>query len=44
MNLELDGNINNKDSIKEISEKRLNEIKQEFQIICKFIQSMIIKK
>ena len=32
MKLELDGNINNKDNIEEISEERLSEIKQEFQI------------
>ena len=28
--MELDGNINNKESIGEVSEKRLEEIKQEF--------------
>ena len=30
MKMELDGNINNKENIEEISEKRLEEIKQEF--------------
>ena len=30
MKMELDGNINNKENIGEISEKRLEEIKQEF--------------
>jgi len=28
--MELDGNINNKENIREISEKRLKEIKQEY--------------
>ena len=31
MKMELDGNINNKENIGEISEKRLEEIKQEFR-------------
>ena len=31
MKMELDGNINNKENIREISEKRLKEIKQEFR-------------
>ena len=30
MKMELDGNINNKENIREISEKRLKEIKQEY--------------
>ena len=30
MRMELDGNINNKENIEEISEKRLEEIKQEY--------------
>ena len=30
MKMELDGNINNKENIEEISEKRLEEIKQEY--------------
>ena len=30
MKMELDGNINNKENIREISEKRLEEIKQEY--------------
>ena len=30
MKMELDGNINNKENIKEIFEKRLEEISQEF--------------
>ena len=30
MKMELDGNINNKENIGEISEKRLEEIKQEY--------------
>ena len=44
MKMELDGNINNKENIGEISEKRFEEIKQNIQILCNFIQSMIIKK
>ncbi len=30
MKMELDGNINNKENIEEISEKRLEEIKQKY--------------
>ena len=30
MKMELDGNINNKENIREISKKRLKEIKQEY--------------
>ena len=44
MKMELDGNINNKENIEEIFEKKLEEIKQEFIILVKFIQLIIIKK
>ena len=30
MKMELDGNLNNKENIREISEKRLEKIKQEY--------------
>ena len=44
MKMELDGDINNKESIGEIFEKRLKEFKQKFLDLVKFIQSIIIKK
>ena len=44
MKMELDGNINNKENIEEIFEKKLEKIKQEFIILVKFIQLIIIKK
>ena len=42
--MELDGNINNKECIGEIFEKRLEEFKQKFLGLVKFIKSIIIKK
>ena len=36
MKMELDGNINNKENIREISEKRLEEIKQEYPNFMQF--------
>ena len=36
MKMELDGNINNKENIGEISEKRLEEIKQEYPNFMQF--------
>ena len=44
MKMELDGNINNKENIGEISVKDQKKSNKKFQILCKFIQSMIIKK
>ena len=40
MKMELDGNINNKENLREISEKKLDEIKQEYPNL---LASLIVK-
>ena len=44
MKMELDGNINNKENIGEISEKRLEEIKQEYPNFMQIYTINVYKK
>ena len=44
MKMELDGNINNKENIVEISEKRLEEIKQEYPNFMQIYTINVYKK